>query len=63
MTKIVSINKENFKVNVYSQLDTFIDDVMSEAEDCYTNKCDEQKLKKLYKKLFNNIFVNIIHFI
>ena len=47
--------KENLKVRVYEQLDTFIDDVMSEATDCYENKTKEQQLQRLYKKLFNNI--------
>jgi len=47
--------KENLKVRVYEQLDTFIDDVMSEATDCYDTKSKERELQKLYKKLFNNI--------
>lgn len=47
--------KENFKVHVYSELETFIDDVMSEATDCHSDKNDELRLQRLYKKLFNNI--------
>ena len=47
--------KESFKIKVYEQLDTFIDDVASEAEDCHTDEKDEIRLKRLYKKLFNNI--------
>ena len=47
--------KENFKIKVYEQLDTFIDDVASEAEDCHTDEKEEIRLKRLYKKLFNNI--------
>ena len=47
--------KENFKVHVYSELETFIDDVMSEAIDCHSDKNDELRLQRLYKNLFNNI--------
>jgi len=47
--------KENFKVHVYSELETFIDDVMSEATDCHSDKNDELRLQRLYKNLFNNI--------
>ena len=47
--------KESFNIKVYEQLDTFIDDVASEAEDCHTDEKDEIRLKRLYKKLFNNI--------
>lgn len=47
--------KENFKVRVYEQLDNFIDDVASEATDCYTKESEEKRLKRLYKTLFNNV--------
>jgi len=47
--------KESFKIKVYEQLDTFIDDVAAEAEDCHTDEKEEIRLKRLYKKLFNNI--------
>jgi len=58
LTKIAynfSDAKENFKIKVLQQLDNFIDDVASEATDCYTSIKDEQKLTRLYRKLFNNV--------
>jgi len=47
--------KENLKVNIYKQLDTFIEDIMCEATDCHEDKDEELRLKKLYRRLFNNI--------
>jgi len=47
--------KENFKVRVYEELNNFIDDVASEATDCYTKESEEKRLKRLYKNLFNNV--------
>ena len=47
--------KENLKVNIYKQLDTFVEDIMCEATDCHEDKDEELRLKKLYRRLFNNI--------
>jgi hypothetical protein len=47
--------KENSNIKEYDKLDNFIDDVASEATDCYTNIKDEQELKRVYRKLFSNV--------
>ena len=47
--------KDNLKVNIYKQLDTFVEDIMCEATDCHEDKDEELRLKKLYRRLFNNI--------
>jgi hypothetical protein len=47
--------RENIKVRICEQLDTFIEDVMCEAEDCHEDKDEELRLKQLHKRTLRNV--------
>jgi hypothetical protein len=47
--------REEFKIKIANQLDTFLADIECEVIDSHDDKTHELNLKRLHKRLFNNI--------
>ena len=47
--------RDNIKVKICEQLDTFIEDVTCEAEDCHEDKDQELRLKQLHRRTLRNV--------